>query len=474
MKNFFKSNIFKLILICMLFLSALIIVLPATPLNIGPKTFQLGGYVFNFGKNTIDLSEFKRGLDIKGGVRIVLEADMSQILEKNKQDALDSSREIIERRINFLGVSESVVTPSVVGNVYRITVEIPGVSDVASAISLIGSTAQLRFRQLKPEATWDGTQYQEYYVNPEVWEDVNITGADLTGASVVFGQGQAGVSNAPTIQLNFTSEGIDKFSNVAKQNLNKPIGIYLDDSPFPLSMPTVSPELADGLVSDPVITGNFSIEDANSLSIQIRAGALPVPVKVVQQETIAATLGANIIQNSIVAGLIGMMLIMIYMVLVYGRLGLIADFALILYTLLVLSVFKIVPVVITLPGITGFLLSIGVAIDANILIFERIREEKIWGRPNSVAIKNGFDRAWPSIRDSNVSSLITAFILFYLGSGAVRGFALTLSIGILVSLFTAVFIVKNLIQIFGLHNDVKSSKFRFLHKIMFWRKYANN
>jgi preprotein translocase subunit SecD len=260
----------------------------------------------------------------------------------------------------------------------------------------------------------------------------------MKGSNVVFSSGTVSQNNQPQVQLRFTNKGREKFAKIAKENVNKPIALYLDD--IPLSMPTVSPDLVKGVISDPVITGNFDIASANNLSLQIKAGALPVPVEVLEQKTVGATLGIDSVKKSFIAGAIGLLLVMAFMIYAYGRYGILADVALLIYALMVLAIFKLVPVVITLPGIAGLILSIGVATDANILVFERVREEKRWGVPTSLAIKFGFERAWNSIKDSNVASLISALILFYFGTGAIRGFALTLAIGIGISLFTSIFV----------------------------------
>ncbi len=435
-----KNDYVRLVLIICLFVISVFIALPNTPLKV-----NLFG-----GKLALDLSEYKKGLDLEGGVRIVLKADMSKIPDADRLAALDSAREIIDRRVNYLGVTEPYIVPVQVGDEYRIIVEIPGVDDLNSALSLVGSTAQVTFRELNPELPWDGTQYEQYYISPDSWIETGLTGSDLRGADLVYSQGAAGFNQnttSPQIQMRFSNEGRKKFSELAKRNIDKPIGIFLDDSPIPLSMPVVSPDFANGVMDDPVISGNFDIETATNLTLQIRAGALPVSVEVLQQEKVDATLGEESVAMSFKAGVVGFVLILIFMFVLYGKLGLIADFAVILYALLVLSIFKIVPIVLTLPGIAGFLLSVGMAVDANILIFERTNEELRAGRTRSLAIKLGFERAWSSIRDSNVSSLITAAILFYLGTGSIRGFALTLFIGILVSLFTAIFVVETLIRV---------------------------
>ncbi len=468
--SWLKNDYFRLGLILGLFVISVLIALPKVPIkfNIGPLhvNTQVGGYYLSFlsDKVVLDLTEYKKGLDLEGGIKIVLKADMSKIPESDRAAALDSAREIIDRRVNYLGVAEPYIVPVQVGDEHRIILEIPGVDDLDSALNLVGSTAQITFKELGTDSPWDGTQFEQYYISPESWSDTGLTGSDLRGADLVYSQAGAGFnqgSTAPQIQLRFSSEGRKKFSEIAKKNVDKPIGIFLDDSPVPLSMPVVSAEFANGVVDDPVISGSFDVETATNLTLQIRAGALPVSVEVLQQEKVGATLGSDSVKASFKAGLIGFVLIMIFMFVLYGRLGLIADFALILYALLVLSIFKIVPVVLTLPGIAGFLLSVGMAVDANILIFERTNEELRAGRPRSLAIKLGFERAWSSIRDSNASSLITATILFYLGTGSIRGFAVTLFIGIIVSLFTAIFVVETMIRVTRLDADTAARSFIF-------------
>jgi preprotein translocase subunit SecD len=448
----------KLALISTISTLAILIALPRIPLTVKNKFVNIdsyiGGYVFNLfgGRMRLDFRDIRKGLDLDGGIRVVLKADMSKINSGDRDNAIESAKHVIERRINLLGVSEPTVATVKSGDDYRIMVEIPGVENVAEAISLIGATAQLSFRQLKADAAWSEDKFFEYQQNPEVWEETGITGADLKGADVIVNSQTTDISqsNAPQIKLLFTNEGRKKFSETAKKNIGKPIGLFLDADSGPLSMPVVSPDLAQGLTDDPVITGNFTFDTAKQLSIQIRAGALPIPVEVLQQETIGATLGSDSIHRSVYAGIVGLLLVFLFMVFKYGKLGLLAGFSLIIYSALVLAVFKLMNVVLTLPGVAGFILSIGMATDANILIFERIREEVLWGKPHSLAIRLGFERAWNSIRDSNISSLITSFILFRSGDGPVRGFALTLAIGILVSLFTSIFLVKTIIEVLNL------------------------
>ena len=448
-----KNIYVRLAIISAITTLSILIVLPRIPIVVKKWGLNIdsfiGGYIVNLpGGKILDLSTFKRGLDLEGGVKITLGARMDKVPASERAGALESAKEVIARRVNLLGVSEPNVQTLRTGNTYRIVVEIPGVSDVDQAVKLIGQTAQLKFKVLAKPDDWDPSKFNEYFVNKAAWKDTDLTGRDMKGSSVVFSSGTPGQANQPQVQLRFTNQGRAKFAKIAKANVNKPIALYLDD--VPLSMPTVSPDLVKGVIDDPVITGNFDVASANNLSLQIKAGALPVPVEVLEQKTVGATLGVESVKKSFIAGAIGLILVMLFMIYAYGRYGILADIALLIYALIVLAIFKLIPVVITLPGIAGLILSIGVATDANILVFERVREEKRWGVPASLAVKFGFERAWNSIKDSNVASLISALILFYFGTGAIRGFALTLAIGIGVSLFTSIFVVQTLIKVFGL------------------------
>jgi preprotein translocase subunit SecD len=448
----FRSLYTRLGIIAALTTIALLVVLPRIPIDINNNVLKLdsavGGYYFTLFGKTFDLRDFKKGLDLKGGIRIVLKADMSKIASADQANALESAKEVISRRVNLLGVTESNVTTQRTQTDSRIIVEIPGVDNVTDAVNLIGQTAQLTFKELKPGLEYTQDKFFTYYSDPTSWQDTGITGADMKGATVVVNQnGDIQTSGKPEIQLQFTNEGRQKFSDVAKRNINKPIALFLDQGSYPISAPIVNPDLAQGLTSDPVISGNFDFNSAKDLSIQIRAGALPVPVSVLQQETIGATLGNTSVERSFFAGAVGLLLVLIFLIFKYGKLGGLAGAALMIYALLVLAIFKIIPVTLTLPGIAGFVLSIGMATDANILVFERTKEEIMWGKPKNLAIHLGFDRAWNSIRDSNISSLITSLILFQFGTGPIRGFALTLAIGIVVSLFTSIFVVRTFIEL---------------------------
>jgi preprotein translocase subunit SecD len=478
----FKNLYFRLGLISSIFTLALLVVLPRIPITINNQIIKIdssvGGYYINLpGGKVLDLRQLKEGLDLQGGIRIVLQADMTKIDAASRDSALESAKDVITRRINPNGVLEPNVTTSKVGGDYRIIAEIPGVDNITDVVDSLKQVGKLYFKQLAPDKPWSEDKLQEYYTDPTAWVDTGVTGTDLKGVDVVFPSSQSTniqQQNSPQVQLKFSNEGRQKFSDLAKANVNKPIALFLDQSPYPLSMPVVSPDLVNGLVNDPVITGNFDVKTANALVRNIKSGALPVPVSVLQQQTIGATLGAESVQKSFFAGAVGLFLVFLFMVFHYRKLGLLAGASLLIYSVVVLAIFKIVPVVLTLPGIAGFILSIGMATDANILIFERTKEEIIWGKPRSLAIKLGFERAWSSIKDSNISSLITAGVLYKFGTGPVKGFALTLAIGIFISLFSSIFVVRTLVEAFNIGKESinPEEKSSFIKKLFSKKKTA--
>lgn len=391
-----------------------------------------------------DLS-FKEGLDLQGGTSLTLKADMKDVPEAQRQQALDSAKEVIEKRVNFFGVSEPVVQTAQAGqNDYRIIVEIPGVTDLNQAVSLIGQTAKLTFWEGgaasgSAEASASALPVGITQILGPNPKKTNLTGADLEQSSVTFDQS----TGKPQVQLVFTSKGAKKFGDITKRNVGKVVAIALDNQV--IEAPNVSEAIYGG---NAVITGGFTTDQAKTLAIQLNAGALPISLSILQQQAIGATLGAQSLQRSLTAGLLGFVVIVIFMIVLYGRLGVIASIALTIYTLIVLSLFRLIPVTLTLAGIAGFILSIGIAVDANILIFERMKEELRHGKPRETAMELGFSRAWPSIRDSNISSLITSSILYIFGTSIIRGFALTLAIGVVVSLFSAITITQTLLKVF--------------------------
>lgn len=416
------------------------------------ETFQVNQTLPGFSPNISfgpiqferDLS-IRKGLDLEGGTSITLLADMSEVSRSERENALESAKQVIERRINYFGVSEPVVQTAEVGEEYRIIVEIPGVSDVTQAVSLIGTTAKLSFWEVgEDEATTSAILDPEVPINSQIFlggnpKKTELSGSDLQKADVIFDQN----TGAPVVSLQFTSDGTKKFRDITERNIGKPLGIALDN--VMVNAPAVESVIPDG---NAVIQGGFTIDQAKQLQLQLNAGALPVSLDVLKQRSIGATLGQSSFEKSLFAGIVGFVVIVIFMISLYGRLGVIASVALLIYTLLNLAIFRIIPVTLTLAGIAGFILSIGIAVDANILIFERMKEELRRGKSQDTALTLGFSRAWSSIRDSNIASLITSAILYYFGTGVVRGFALVLAIGVLISMFSAITVTRTLLLYF--------------------------
>lgn len=403
---------------------------PAKPnINIGPVKFSP------------DLS-YRLGLDLQGGTSLTYKVDMAKVPADQQADAFAGARTVIDKRINFFGVSEPTIQSLKLPGEYRIVVDLPGATDVDQALNLIGATAQLSFWEEGKEkiATADAMflpiGLTQVYQNKPI--PTKLTGKDLKKAQVVYGSGSNG---SPQVQLGLTSAGTKYFGEITQRNLGKPVAIVLDNQV--ISAPIVQQAILNG---NGVISGNFTQEAAKNLSIQLNAGALPAPLKLIGQTTIGPSLGIDSLKKSLAGGVIGFVSVVIFMTYLYKREGIVASLALCIYTIIILFLFKVIPITLTLAGIAGLILSIGMAVDANVLIFERMREEIRAGKPRSLALRLGFSRAWPSIRDSNVSSLITTGILFYFGTGAIRGFAVALGIGILVSMFSAIVVTRNLLK----------------------------
>lgn len=415
--------------------------------NILNKNFQIKlpqpSLNFKVGQSTFarDL-QFKLGLDLQGGTQVTLEADMSQLPSERRQTALESVKSVISRRVDLYGVSESVVKTSISGDSYRLIVELPGVDNPQQALALIGKTASLEFGQpiYAPVASAGA---EPTLVDFGV---TDLTGADLESATVTFDT----QDRKPAVSLQFKSRGAEKFADLTRDFINKPVAIMLDGQV--ISAPIVQSEILNGQA---IISGNFALEEAKFLATQLNAGALPVPVKVLSQQNIAATLGAASVNQSLRAGLIGLAIVAGFMILYYKGMGFVSVFGLVFYTLLSMTIYKLIPITLTLPGIAGFILSVGMAVDSNILIFERFKEELRAGRPQNIALEMAFGRAWDSIKDANLATIITGLVLFnplnwdFLNtSGSVRGFALTLLIGILVSLFTGIVVTRTVMRFF--------------------------
>ena len=495
------------------------------------------------------------GLDLQGGAHLVYEADLSEIDSKDRSSSLNGARDVIEKRVNAFGVAEPVVQ---ISGSNRIIIELAGVFDIQEAISRIGETPLLEFKEpgtgelsdeekieiigrnedkkilaesvleriknnedfatlaqefsddpgsrenggiidfvvregLLPEyAEVIFDQLENNQLNDELvqsqfgyhiikkleerttenelreiksqhilfaiqplegqfeWQNTELSGKQLKRSNVLFDNTTGNVQ----IGLEFDSEGKDMFAEITARNIGKPVGIFLDG--IPITTPTVNEEIRDGSA---IITGDFNLVEAKELAQRLNAGALPVPINLISQQTVGATLGAVSLEKSLFAGIIGLILLALFMIIYYRLPGFLAVIALSIYASVSLAIFELIPVTLTLSGIAGFILSVGMAIDANVLIFERTKEELREGKGLLHAIEEGFKRAWTSIRDSNVSSLITCFILYAFGASMVKGFALTLGIGIMVSMFSAVVITRNFLRLIATQ---KMNKFLWL------------
>ena len=373
---------------------------------------------------TVVVKPIPLGLDLVGGSRIVLEAQTTENIPVVTNDMMDGLKTAVENRVNALGVSETMVQRM---GERRLLVEIPNVADPKYARELIGETAELDFK--KPVLSESGATID--------WVSSGLSGDDLSKAQV--GTDSAGKW---LISLEFNAKGAQKFAKLTKEFRGYPIAIYFNGQS--ISEPVVQQEITGGQAQ---ITGDFTHEEAKKVVDFLNAGALPVPAKIVEENTVGPTLGADSLDKSKFASVIGLGTVMIFMIFWYRVPGVIANIALIIYSLIVFAIFKLVPVTLTLAGIAGFILSIGMAVDANILIFERTKEELRAGRTLFTAINSGFDRAFTSIFDSNMSTIITCVILYFLGSNIVKGFALTLAIGVLVSMFSAITVTKNFMHL---------------------------
>ncbi len=380
---------------------------------------------------------FKLGLDLKGGAHLVYKADMSKVAQGDQKDAMESLRDVIERRVNLFGVAEPVVQTEegsslVGGDEKRLIVELPGVTNVSQAIAMIGATPVLEFkaeRQDGETAKIIDSQQKGERLGEDPFVSTELTGRFLKNARLDFDQ----TTREPMVSVEFNDEGSELFRKITKDNIGKTVAIYLDGAP--ISIPVVREEIADGKA---VISGNFTPEEAKTLVGRLNSGALPVPVNLLSTESIGPALGEKAIRAGVVSGLYGLLIVALFLVLWYRLPGLISVLALGVYVVIMLALFKLIPITLTAAGIAGFILSIGMAVDANILIFERMKEELRNGSPLNGAMKEGFARAWTSIRDSNISSMITAVILFWFGTSLVEGFALTFGLGVLVSMFSAI------------------------------------
>lgn len=401
---------------------------------------------------------FRLGLDLSGGTHLVYDADTSKIATSEVPDSLSALQAVIERRINAFGVSEPVIQTERSGALgtggERLIVELPGVTDVNEAIKLIGQTPLLEFKLVKPGMESKLTDATGK-LNPDAFQDTGLTGQYLKSSALQFGNGSGAMASEPTVVINFNAQGGKLFSDITTGNVGHELAIFLDGDM--LSAPVIQVPITDGTA---VISGHFTPAEAKQMVQNLNLGALPVPIALASTQTIGAILGDQALHAGVVAGVVGFAVLALFMILWYRLPGIVAVLALIIYGALMLAIFQLLPVVLTAAGIAGFILSIGLAVDANILIAERIKEELAAGRTSEEAIKEGFARAWLAIRDSNVAHIIASIILFWLGTSIIKGFALVFGLGVVVSMFSAITISRTFLR--ALHVDTKKFLGRFL------------
>jgi protein-export membrane protein SecD len=386
---------------------------------------------------------FKLGLDLSGGSHLVYRADVTEIDATQVADSMSSLRDVIERRINIFGVSEPSIQVQDGGfsnqGEQRLIVDLPGVTDVSKAIAMIGETPMLDFRTENPikdapqEATVDKDgnlvldPYSSKYIKTE------LTGRYLDKAILEFDQN----TGEPTVALQFDAEGAALFEKITRENVGKTVAIFLDGAP--ISIPVVNEAITGGKAQ---ISGNFKPQEAKELVGRLNSGALPVAIELISTQTIGPSLGTEATSAGVKAALIGFLAIALFLIIWYRLPGVIATISLSIYVVAMLAIFKLVPVTLTAAGIAGFIISLGIAVDANVLIFERIKEELRGGEGVGDSMHHGFKRAWLSVRDSNISSIITAIILYWFGTTLIKGFALVFLLGVLVSLVSAISITR--------------------------------
>jgi len=414
----------------------------------------VGYFIYVSEVNPASRFPFKLGLDLAGGAHLVYRADVSDVPPAEVPEALEALRTVIERRVNsqdLAGVT-GVLDPSVQisessvlsgEQEYRVIVELPGVTDVEQAKNLIGVTPLLEFKLLGPDLELTlvdgGTTTRRSFI------PTALTGRYLERARLEFvGQGQGSLAGQPQIVLQFNEEGASLFEEITRENVGKTLAIFLDGES--IEEPVIREPIPGGTA---VITGAFTPVEAREVVRNLNLGALPVPIEVVSTQAIGPSLGSETLGKGLYAGVFGLAAVALFMMLWYRLPGFVSALALIIYVILNLAIYKLIPVTLTAAGLAGFILSVGMAVDANILIFERMREELEKGKDLASAASEGFSRAWLSIRDGNVACIITAIIIFYAGTFLTRGFAITLIIGTLVSMLTAITITRSLLMSLG-------------------------
>ncbi len=410
--------------------------------------------------------DFKLGLDLSGGSELTYAADVSKVPSAEVADDLATLQTVIERRVNPNGVGESSVQVEqggvLGGGQYRLVIDLPGVG-VDEAIQRIGATPTLEFKLVKQgfennltiTSTSTGATAGQTIPNPDAFQDTGLTGKYLSSAALVFNSGGSTVGlTQPAVQVTFNSDGAKLFSDLTTDNVGRTIAIFLDGNI--ISAPVVQEKITDGTA---LISGNFTADQAKQLVDNLNLGALPVPITPVSTESIGATLGASAAQAGVFAGIVGFLALAVFLILWYRLPGLVSVVSLGIYMVLMLVLFKLIPVVLTAAGIAGFILSVGLAVDANILIAERMKEELRAGKSAHSAIRDGFNRAWNAIRDSNIAHIIAAVILFWMGTSIIRGFALVFGLGVVVSLLSAITISRTFLLSLGINAESRVGRF---------------
>ena len=403
---------------------------------------------------------FRLGLDLSGGSHLVYKADVSAVPSSEVENSMDALRDVIERRINIFGVSEPIVQAQhggfISGSSEQLIVDLPGVTDVKKAVEMIGQTPVLEFKTQAPDGAPQNATVDK---DGKVTLDLNsqfvateLTGRYLKKATLEFDQN----TREPRVSLQFDDTGTKLFAKITKENVGKMVAIYLDGSP--VSTPVVNEEIPNGQA---VISGNFTPQEAKLLVGRLNSGALPVPITLLSTQSIGAILGESAVNAGVKAAIVGFLLVALFLILWYRLPGIIAIVSLSIFVIIMLALFKLIPVTLTAAGIAGFIIAIGIAVDANVLIFERIKEEMNSSKTVNDAVLAGFSRAWFSIRDSNTSTIITSIILYTFGTSLIKGFALTLGMGVLISMFSAITVSRIFLSIIKLKNENKFFRFLF-------------
>lgn len=412
-------------------------------------TVAIGFYLVKGG------NDFVLGLDLAGGSALTYKIETSSLPEDADVNAsVESLREVVERRVNIFGVKEPTVLTqySQLSKEWRLIVELPGETDVVKAQKMIGETPVLDFRTPKPnyKASTSSVESMESIING--YEYTPLTGRYLDRAGLSFDK----TTNRPMVELTFNEEGAKLFASITKANIGKQVAIFLDG--LPISAPVVNEEITGGKA---VISGSFTVEEARTLVGRLNAGALPLPVTLAGTNVVGPTLGAEAVNNGVKAAVIGFLLVVIFMIVWYRLPGLMASLGLVAYSAIMLALFKFIPVTLTSAGIAGFIISVGLAVDANVLTFERMKEEIRNGKGLFEAVELGFARAWTSIRDSHIAAIIVSVTLFWMGTSVVKGFAFTFFLGAVISLISAQLITRVFMRAIANKSTSRFMKFLF-------------